>query len=445
MLLITVDTLRPDYMSMNGFPQPTTPYLDAMLAEGTYFERAVTPIPRTTQAVASLFTGAYPHTTGVRTLTSTLQPSVRTLAEILSAEGYQTRAVVTNHILDRRRGLDRGFQHYRFLLAEEGGPAPPASKVTEVALAQLLQIDPKQPLFLWVHYLDPHIPYAPPRLLARRFDPDYTGPFRESFSLRSPVQPKSERGNWIHRGAFSKRVNTHIRRLYAATYRSFDDSLAPLVERARELFGEKLLIVFTSDHGESLGEHDFYWDHGDYVYNTTTRVPLAFVLPPAHDLHGGQRRAEAASLVDVVPTILELLGLRVFEPVAKQIEGRSLVPVMRGESLAKRPVFAESGYCFYPELVPRRIRNDVAGRFRTVFLGDWKLIWTPFQTPDKEWELYNVANDPHEVSNLYAADRPEFKELRAHLDAWMRDEFLSETPILEGQDLEALKELGYIR
>ncbi len=439
-LLITVDTLRPDYMSMNGYPQPTTPFLDELLGEGTYFDRAVTPIPRTTQALASLLTGAYPHTTGVRTLTGTLQPSVRTLAEVLESQGYQTRAVVTNHILDPRRGLFRGFQHFRFLPSEKS-----ASPVTEVALAELEKVDPEQPLFLWVHYLDPHIPYAPPKRLAEQFDPGYEGPYQRAFALRSRTLPESERGKRIHRGSFPERVNEHVRSLYAATYRSFDDGLAPLVERARELFGDELLIVFTADHGESLGEHDFYWDHGDYVYNATTRVPLAFVFPPAHPLHGGRRLADHSSLVDVAPTIFELVDLPVPAEVAKQIEGRSLVSAIRGEPLAERAVFAERGHCYYPALVERRIQNDVAGRFRAVFLGDWKLIWTPFQTPDREWELYDVVNDPHETKNLYDPDRPEIQQLRAQLQAWLQDSFQDETPILEGPDLEALKALGYIR
>lgn len=441
-LLITVDTMRPDYMSMNGYPQPSTPYLDALLADGTYFDRAITPIPRTTGAVASMFTGAYPHTTGVRTLTSTLQPSVQTLAEVLKAKGYQTRAVVTNHILHPGRGLDRGFEEYRF-----SALAPPASAVTEIAVKELAKVDPDRPLFLWVHYLDPHIPYSPPALLAEQFDPEYEGPHRGAFFLRpsATAESETERANRIHRGSFPERVNEHIRRLYAATYRSFDDSLAPLVEKARELYGDKLLIVFTADHGESLGEHDFYWDHGDYVYNAGTRVPLGFVFPPSHPLYGGRRKTVESSLVDVTPTIFELLGLPISETFASQVEGRSLVPAIAGGSLPERPVFAESGHCFYPELVGRRIRNDVAGRFRAVLLGKWKLIWTPFQTADKEWELYDVVDDPHETNNLSDSNQRQVEQLRVQLDSWIRGEFADETPILEGRDLKALKTLGYIR
>ena len=108
-LLLTLDTLRPDNMSMNGYDRPTTPFLDSLAAEGWYFEQAVAPVPRTTPALASLLTGAYPHTTGVRTLTDTLSSEVIPVTEVLRASGYQTLAVVTNQVLPRRRGLARGF------------------------------------------------------------------------------------------------------------------------------------------------------------------------------------------------------------------------------------------------------------------------------------------------------------------------------------------------
>ncbi|MFT5048807.1 MAG: arylsulfatase A-like enzyme [Chlamydiales bacterium] len=439
-LLITVDTVRPDYMSMNGYPLPTTPYLDGLLAEGSYFEHALTPIPRTTPAMASMLTGSYPHTTGVRTLTSSLAPAVRTLAEALSEDGRQTLAVVTNHILAPSRGLGRGFDKYR-----HSANQPFAPSVTEVALEELAQTDPERPLFMWVHYLDPHIPYNPPEPLASEFDPGYEGPHQEEFVLRGPDMLEAERARRIYQPAFSDRVNEHIRRLHAGMYRCFDGALAPLVERMQELYGEDLLIVFTADHGESLGEHGLYWDHGDYVYNATTRVPMGFVFPAGHALHGGQRITQHSSLVDVAPTILDLLGVPGSDEIFGQIEGQSLVPLMRGEPQDARALFAESGYCYYPEYVGRRIRNDVAGRFRAVFLGNWKLIWTPFQSADKAWELYDVDADPHETEDLFAPGRPEVVQLRGLLEGWMKGSFMDATPNLHDGDLEALKALGYVR
>ncbi|MGB3564761.1 MAG: sulfatase-like hydrolase/transferase, partial [Thermoanaerobaculia bacterium] len=111
-LVLTVDTLRPDYMSANGYALPTTPYLDGLIREGFYFEEATSPIARTTPALAALMTGAYPHTTGVRTLTDSLREEIVPVAEVFREAGFQTMAVVTNQLLPPKRRLDRGFDVY---------------------------------------------------------------------------------------------------------------------------------------------------------------------------------------------------------------------------------------------------------------------------------------------------------------------------------------------
>jgi arylsulfatase A-like enzyme len=239
-------------------------------------------------------------------------------------------------------------------------------------------------------------------------------------------------------------VNAHIRRLYAADIRATDDAIRGLVEGFREVFGDRLLLVVTADHGESLGEHDFYFDHGDYVYNAGTRVPLGFVLPEDHPERRTGRCAQWASLVDVVPTLLELLDLEPGTRLRRQLEGRSLLPCMRGEPLPEEPVFAEAGHSWFIELVRRRKLNDVSGRFRSVTLDDWKLIWTPFQMGDLGWELYNLREDPDETRDLYHPDHPQFEPLRQRLTEWTRRAGPAppERP-LSDDDRERLRALGY--
>ncbi len=441
-LLLSVDTVRPDYLSFYGYDRPTTPFLDALLADSFSFEQAYTPVPHTTPATASLLTGAYPHSTGVRTLTDPLSDEVASLTEALRAAGYQTRAVVTNQILSPRRRLNRGFEGYTFTRA-----AVEASRTTELALQSIESLDRARPAFVWVHYIDPHVPYAPPPELAERFDPGYEGLHRDGFLLEQgragPGNPA--RGRSIHRNQLEEPVVDHIRRLYAGEIRDFDDSLAPLWTALREKYGEHILLVFTADHGESLGEHDYYWDHGDYVYDATSRVPLAIRLPADHPLAGSGRCDGAVSLVDVVPTLIEVLDLPWPERLRRQVEGRSLAPCFRGEDLGDRAVFLESGTSFFPHLVRRRVRNDVAGRFRAVVHDDWKLIWTPFQTPDREWELYDLRSDPAETRNLYRADHPRVADLRHRLEAWLEphEQATRRAPI-RPEDEEALRALGYI-
>jgi arylsulfatase A-like enzyme len=247
-----------------------------------------------------------------------------------------------------------------------------------------------------------------------------------------------------HRNPLPEAVNAHIRRLYAADIRATDDAVGELVGGFRGIFGGRLLVVVTADHGESLGEHDFYFDHGDYVYNAGTRVPLGFILPEGHPDRRRDRCAQWASLVDVAPTLLELLALDPGPQLRAQLEGRSLVPCMRGEPLAGEPVFAEAGHSWFPELVRRRKLNEVAGRFRSVTLGDWKLIWTPFQTGDLGWELYNVREDPDEARNLYRADHPQIEPLRQRLTEWMNRAGPA-PPVrpVSDDDRERLRELGY--
>jgi len=449
-LLLTADTLRPDYLSLNGQPLPTTPYLDSLLEEGVYFEQAITPVARTTPALASLLTGAYPHRTGVRDLTDSLSPEVIPIAEVLRERGYQTLAVVTNQVLGRPRRLDRGFEVY-----DAASDARTASATTDAALRYIDALDPQRPAFVWVHYIDPHVPYHPPPEWAERFDPGYRGRYQLNFgwqprageppSLHRAFPEDLPKGEATHRNPLPERVNEHIRRLYAGDVRSMDDELERLVTRLQELYHGRLLVVFTADHGESLGEHDFYFDHGDYVSNAETRVPLAFVLPQQHARHATGRRTGFVSLVDVVPTLLDLLDIPHSPALDAQLEGRSLAGSIAGKPLEELPVFAESGHSYYPDLVHGLVRNDVAGRFRAVFLGHDKLIWTPFAKASQAWQYYRVDDDPNETHDLAAANAPQVAQLRHHLDTWLaRAGHEKRATSLDPQDEAALRALGYL-
>ena len=445
-LLVTVDTLRPDYMSLHGYDRETTPRLDAILSEGFVFEQAVSPIGRTTPALASLLTGAYPHRTGVRTLTDALPRDVPTLATLLSADGYRSFAVVTNQVLTRDRGLDRGFTVY-----DDAFDDRTARATTDDALALLDTLPADARVFGWVHYIDPHVPYHPPPEIARELDPGYEGPYALHFGWqRQPGEPRERHRTFpealpkriaTHRNPLPEEVNAHIRRLYAGDVRATDAEVGRLVDGVRARLGENVLLVFTGDHGESLGEHDFHWDHGDYVYGAGTRVPLAFVLPPRHPLAGHGRCVGWVSLVDVLPTVLALLG----RPIPAGVEGRPLLACMREEALASAPVFAESGRAYYFDLVDRRQRNDVPGRLRAVVHDDWKLVWTPFLPDAEAWQLFDLARDPDETQDLYRPDHPRVAPLRAALEAWLsRTGRPGETREPSEADREALRALGYV-
>jgi arylsulfatase A-like enzyme len=448
-LLISIETLRPDYLSMNGYDRPTSPYLDTLLSEGFYFQRAITPIPRTTPALASLLTGAYPHTTLVQTLHYPLSDEVTSIAQVLQEDGYQTIAVVTNRMLTPERKLDRGFGVYD----HDEANVRDAAATTSAALAHFTDLDAASPLFAWIHYFDPHVPYHCEPEIARAFDPDYRGRYQLHFGLRPEptekpfFQPYPEdlpKPIAVHHNPLPEAVNEHVRRLYAAGIRSLDDQLERLVQGARALYGENLIIIVTADHGESLGEHDFYFDHGDYVYNAGTRVPLGVILPSSHPAHRRGVCTDWVSLVDVVPTLLDLLGRPIPPAMGSQIEGRSLLPYILGEPVEPQPVFAECGQAHFPESVKRRKVFNAAGRFRAVVLGDWKLIYTPFASPEPEWQLFNVRLDPHETIDHYSPEHPEVPALERHLAAWLEKAVML-TRTVSDEDIEALRSLGYIR
>jgi arylsulfatase A-like enzyme len=445
-LLLTVDTLRPDYLSINGYDRPSSPFLDSLLSTGTRFDRALTPIPRTTPALASLLTGCYPHTTGVRTLFDTLLTDVHSIAQLAKQRGYNTVAVVSNHVLPPSRELNRGFDIYDF-----AGDARDAAQTTDAAIRQLGSFGRGDRMFVWVHYIDPHVPYYPPVELARDFDPDYRGRYRDHFGevrggVGNEAYPKDiGKIRAVFQNDLPDEVNAHIRRLYAADVRFNDDNIERLLQWMRSQLGDDWTIVFTSDHGESLGEHDYYYDHGDYVYNATLRVPLGFVFPPGDELGGSRTIDDWVSLIDVMPTLMEILDFEIPPDLSYSIEGRSLAPYLRGEPLPPRPFFAECGWCFHRPYVPRRVSFDVPGRFRSVIVGEWKLIWTPGQTGDLKYELYDLADDPHETVNLIAEHPDQANKLIALLKRWTDLSDDRKHRKISDSDMKLLRSLGYVQ
>ena len=447
-LLLTVDTLRSDHLASHGYDLPTTPSIDRLLEGGVVFPHTLAPIPRTTQSLASVLTGAYPHGTGVRTLYDRLDPGVVSLAEVLGDAGYRTAAVVSNHVLVPERGLDRGFEIYD--AASDRRDARTTTDAALTAARRLRSTESASPVFLWVHFIDPHVPYFPTPELAHSFDPGYDGPYAEHFGgvaggigdQAYPADLPKERA--VYQNPLSDEVNSHVRRLYAADVRSTDDAIGPLLEGLRSALGNRWLVVFTADHGEALGERpDFFYDHGDYVDQASLEVPLGFVLPPGDPRARRARIDTRVSLVDVAPTLAELLGV---ELPAEQVEGRSLARWVVNQGVADAPepipVFAESGSSFYPQHVARRSDFSIAGRFRTVVEDDWKLVWTPGH--DQPWELFDLARDPLEKNDLFRDEHPRAQALRRHLRSWFRDRPGTQGPDPSPADVERLRSLGYL-
>ncbi|HSD29493.1 MAG TPA: sulfatase-like hydrolase/transferase [Vicinamibacteria bacterium] len=389
-VLVSIDTLRADHVDAYGARTGATPNLDALAAEGVLFENALTPVPVTLPAHVSMLTGLLPHRHGVRDNGLYRLPAdLPTLAALLAGAGYDTAAVVAAAVLDRQYGLDRGFQRYDDQVGGAGGlaiPERPAAAVTDAALAIAAGLRP--PFFLFVHYYDPHAAYDPPPPWAERFaDRPYDGEV-----------------------AYADAEVGRLRRELVA----------------RGLGKNNTIFALTSDHGEGLGEHGEA-THGPFLYQTTLHVPLVVTAPgrwPA-----GRRVKGLVSIVDLVPTLLTLAG----RPVRPALDGRDIGPSTRGEAAPERRLPVESEFAL-----------NSYGWAPLVGLIDGTLKW--IGAPEEE--LYDLATDPRELSNL-AVRRPE--DLRRLAGLWKKTATqdrrslpVASSETEDAERLARLQSLGYV-
>jgi tetratricopeptide (TPR) repeat protein len=379
-LLITVDTLRPDALGwVAGHGE--TPAIDALAAEGFRFPAAVTPTPLTLPAHASLLTAVVPRRHGARDNGQVLPPGTATLAEALAHAGYATGAFVSGFPLRALFGLDRGFTHYDDALpaGARGRLERPADATTTAALAWIAEAP--APWFAWVHYWDPHDPYTA----------------HPEFPREGP------------RAAYRSEV-------------AFTDAAVGALRRGvAERRPGPLLTVLTADHGESFGEHG-ETTHGFFLYDATVVVPLV-----VH--HPGRVRAGTsalpARLLDVAPTVLELLGL----PPLAGVDGVSLLPALDGGGDGVPPAHLETihPWVTYGWAPLEAVRT--AGR---------KLVHAPRP------ELYDLLRDPGETENLFAARPDEARALAAEL-ARARPARATVAPRADDERVRAsLEALGYV-
>lgn len=434
-VLVTADTLRADHLGVYGYARDTSPALDALAREGVQFEQAAVQWPKTTPSFVSMLTSTYPRTNGVTRNTGMRLPEgLVTLAERFSDAGWATAAVVTNSNLARVFRFDQGFDVYVEAWSRPRPDDPErAAHVTAEALAWLGGRPPDRPFFLWVHYVDPHARYEPPA----PFDGMFVGDAFYSAARRAPLHAgrDEDMGGIPARAALGARdeVDYYVAQ-YDAEIRYMDHEIGRLLRGIdRAGLRERTVVAFTSDHGESLGEHRYYFDHGRLPYDDCVRVPLIFRVPGGR---AGLRWTRPVELVDLHPTLLALAGL----PIGSEVQGRSLLPALEGRDDPARAAwaFSESGYETPWQVA---IRDEA-----------WKLVHVP-SLPDRalmtgeEWELYHLAADPGEKVNLVQAEGARVARMRAALEAWERRSGKAPPatpPEIDAATAARLRALGYV-
>ncbi|MEM6792679.1 MAG: sulfatase [Acidobacteriota bacterium] len=448
-LLVTIDTLRADHLSVYGYERQTSPFLDRLASEGVRFASATVQWPKTGPSFASMLTATYPSDNGiVRHVGIELPCEFRMLAEILQEQGYSSHAVVSNGAVASELLYDQGFDSFIDtwkMEVPEGVDPNGAGFVTDQALEALGRFAPDKPYFLWVHYLDPHHPYAPPEPYRDRFQDDaFFDPTEQISVADNPNQQMVQVG---YRMVLDGRTELDF---YRARY---DAEIAYADSQVERLLGgmeergllEKTLTVMTSDHGESLGEHYFYFDHGRFAFNTCQEVPLIMHYPGALE----PRVVDSpVPLIDLMPTLLEVADIELEQ--GRYLQGHSLVPLLLGEEREEREIiFGEAGMA-----LPNWQHSARQGKF--------KLIYAPNRSAQRfvggvgnAFVLYDTEADPGETKDVKDQHPEIFESLRKELWLHTRDEpfnALIDTSIgtcRSGQGLDAetesqLKALGYL-
>jgi len=432
-LIITVDTLRADYLGTYGDSTAITPNIDALARSATVFERAAAPMPLTRPSHFSLLTAKYPREHGVVNNAMALPSEATTLTEILQETGYETAAFLSVLLLAEDSGAAQGFSTYD-TPAEDNERS--AERTIGRALHWLEERESQGPFFLWVHLFDPHIPYAPPH------------EFRPAEVADSPAV------TWARLNAIAadngdnvpEQILEEAKQLYRGEIAYTDHWVGELlrgVDSQRQ--PQDTMVVFTADHGECF-ENGSYFEHSDCLFEPAIRIPL--IVRSAPTFPRGAQVETQTSIIDIAPTILRSIDIEI----PSEFSGRPLQDSAAFENryvLIQHPLYQEK----LTRVRPHRRRNirSVAGEPRGEMLidkervgvvgGDWKYLRS-----GTDERLYRITPDVDEKENLAEVN----PEARAKMLDQLRRE-LAQHPLqliapseINDELLKTLEALGYL-
>jgi choline-sulfatase len=448
-VLITIDALRPDHLGCYGYKRNTSPHIDRLANSGILFTQAISQGMNTFSSVPSIITSTYPFTHGVFMCGQSISVSSKTLAEILKSRNYSTGLISGYNLFAKIGGLNRGFDMFRcgppFLSITKKisrikavfrsffrmKPKAPehcviydARKITQAANKWIAHKKHK-PFFLWIHYFEAH-----------GFYKNLPGAYKEmflsdDFYAREKRAPVSNATADVYAGFCripyymieeGRTDLAYYIAQYDAAIRYIDEQIGVLLEQLKKLgLYDNTILILTADHGESLGEHNFYLDHNT-LYDEVIKVPLLIKL----DRVSSKKMIvdEQVQSIDIVPTLLGILNIQ--SP--RKMQGLSLLPLLSGEKVH------DPDYAFAASL------DGIAMRSK-----GWKLIYA---LKAATYELYNLRDDPHELNNLVSVEKDRFEYLKQRLDRYMREDFQDKKavkPILDGETKENLKSFGYMQ
>ncbi|MCP4655824.1 MAG: sulfatase [bacterium] len=440
-LLIVIDTLRYDHMGCYGYDRRTTPNMDRLAARSLVFDNAYAQSPWTKTSVATLLTGLYPYRHGVFSEggeESVLSQSALSLAEILRDNGYRTVGISGNPHVSRRSGLGQGFDSFSSISKwpEENN----TREVAEATLQSLEGLDPGRGSFLYVHFLDPHDPWA---------SPGECGAFLDGLSTRKPavragnayvlsgeheIEEELPTGKMPRAHELGDEELEYLFGLYDCEISLVDQEIGRILEYLKEKkWSERTLVVICSDHGEEFLEHGML-RHGYQLFGEAVRVPLILHLPGA-EVAG--RRSEPVELVDIAPTVLSLLG---FSEETAELDGLAL-PGVPGLSRNSSRAGSERASTAFG--VTRFRKQNQA----YVVSGDTKLIWD-FQAG--EGRLYDLRVDRPEREPAEAVESPLGRKLLQMLEGWIAQGLATalvrdgKAPEMDEETKQRLRALGYV-
>ena len=397
-LFLTVDTLRPDHLSAYGYPRKTSPAIDELASKGVTFDLAFTYWPKTRGSFAAMFTSLYASQHGLTVRDRDFPEFNETLAEVFQKAGYRTAAAVDNGNLDSRLGYAQGFQAYEETWLRAESELERTEIITRFGEEFLAGKGDARPFFLWLHYVNPHAPYDPPQEHLARFQGDGLIPrgnglpevvgFHGGVNRKMTVEGARTWGDYVDR--------------YDAEILLADEHVGRVLKSLNESsHAGTTIVALTSDHGESLGEHGYFFDHGDDLFNPSLRIPLVLSFPGF--LPKGERISGAISTLDIYPTLLDLAQLP-FPTGPPGLQGSSALPLIRGtKSRLKDHLF---------------FQND--RHLTAISNGRLKLVQYPaVEESAGSLELYDMYRDPGETDDRYFGSETHVAPLEAELGSFL--------------------------